>query len=524
MKKVFAVLLLIAAIATTNAQVAPFKAGDRIAFVGNSITEQGYYESYIWLYYMLHFPGRRIVIFNRGIGGDVAKQIYERFDDDILSSDPTVIVLTFGMNDSGYFEYLKGNADSVARVHVADSRHYFDLIVERLKKLPNIKKVIILGSPFDETVKLKSAVFPGKVQAMEQIAAFQAEAAKANHWGLVDFLHPMTEIDLREQKQDSTFTLTGNDRIHPGNSGHFVMAWLFLKAQGLANLPVADIVVDAKSGKLDRAENCRITNLVVSAAKPVDRVSPGVKQAGPPTSGSNPADPVASGMKQAELVASGMKRADHVASGAEPAGPGARTSAGHSVMHFDYLANSLPFPVDTVPRLWGNPHRQSEALPVMPFYSEFNREMLRVNGLSSGDYELTIDGRPIAQFTAEELGEGVNLAKLPNTPEYEQAMAVLQLNEERMGLESKLRQYSWLQYDYLRGIGRKFNDDLVTMDSVNDKSAKDWFVASKRDNYRAARYPAVRAAWEKEIKMLVDDIYTVNQPKTHHIEIKRIAR
>src|SRR6185437_14488173 len=444
---------------TTTAQVAPFKTGDKIAFVGNSITEQGYYESYIWLYYMLHFPVRHIVILNRGIGGDRAENIYERFDDDVLSADPDVIVLTFGMNDSGYWEYLKGNPDSVARVHVADSRHYFDLIRERLKKLPNVKKVIILGSPFDETVKLKSAVFPGKVQAMEQIAAFQTEAAKANHWGLVDFLHPMTAIDLREQKQDSTFTLTGNDRIHPGNSGHFVMAWLFLKAQGLADLPVADIAVDAKSGKLEHEGNCHITNIDASNG-----------------------------------------------------------------LRFDYLANSLPFPVDTVPRLWGNPHRQSEALPVMPFYTEFDRELLRVTGLNSGDYELSIDGRPIAQFAAEELGEGINLAKLPNTPEYEQAMAVLQLNEERMGLESKLRQYAWLQYDYLRGIGRKFNDDLVTMDSVNAKAAKDWAVNSKRDSYRAGRYPAVRAAWKKESKMLVDDIYTVNQPKTHRIEIKRIAR
>jgi len=460
MKRLVAFLSLVTlGITTTTAQVAPFKTGDKIAFVGNSITEQGYYESYVWLYYMLHFPGRRIVILNRGIGGDRAEEIYKRFDDDVLSADPDVIVLTFGMNDSGYWEYLKGNPDSVARVHVADSRHYFDLIQERLKKLPNVKKVIILGSPFDETVKLKSAVFPGKVQAMEQIAAFQTEAAKANHWGLVDFLHPMTAIDLREQKQDSTFTLTGNDRIHPGNSGHFVMAWLFLKAQGLADLPVADIAIDAKSGKLEREGNCHITNISASNG-----------------------------------------------------------------LHFDYLANSLPFPVDTVPRLWGNPHRQSEALPVMPFYTEFNREMLRVSGLSSGDYDLTIDGRKIAQFTAEELGEGINLAKLPKTPEYEQAMAVLQLNEERMGLESKLRQYAWLQYDYLRGIGRKFNDDLITMDSVNAKAAKDWAVNSKRDSYRAGRYPAVRAAWEKESKMLVDDIYTINQPKTHRIEIKPIAR
>jgi lysophospholipase L1-like esterase len=461
MKKAFAffLILLTAGTTTTNAQVQPFKSGDKIAFVGNSITEQGYYESYIWLYYMLHFPDRRIVILNRGIGGDRAQNICDRFDDDVAHCEPTVICLTFGMNDSGYFEFLRANADSLAKVHFQESHHYFELIEEKLKAMSRVKKIIILGSPFDETARIKGANnFPGKVKVMEEIAGFQTQAAKDNHWGLVDFLHPMTEIDLREQKKDSTFTLTGNDRIHPGNSGHFVMAWLFLKAQGLGNSPVADIAIDAGALHVDRAANCRITNLAADKA----------------------------------------------------------------TIHFDYLANSLPFPVDTVPRLWGNPHRQSEAIGVMPFYSEFNREMLRISGLSAGTYELTIDNRRIAQFTAAELSQGINLAKQTNTPEYEQAMSVLQLNEERMGLESKLRAYYWLQFDYLRGIGLKFKDTQAAMDSVNNATQKDWAVASKRDNYRAARYPAVRAAWQKETDLLINDIYTVNQPKMHRVEIKKL--
>ena len=69
MKKTFAFLLSLSVIsATASAQLAPFNAGDKVAFIGNSITEQGYYESYIWLYYMLHYPKRRITIFNKGIG------------------------------------------------------------------------------------------------------------------------------------------------------------------------------------------------------------------------------------------------------------------------------------------------------------------------------------------------------------------------------------------------------------------------------------------------------------------------
>src|SRR2546430_15486764 len=119
-KKVFiAVLVLLGCLNRSAGQVqplTPFQAGERVVFVGNSITEQGYYESYIWLYYMLHFPGRRITVYNAGIGGDRAKNILARFDDDVLAKKATTICLTFGMNDSGYFEFLAANADSTAKV------------------------------------------------------------------------------------------------------------------------------------------------------------------------------------------------------------------------------------------------------------------------------------------------------------------------------------------------------------------------------------------------------------------------
>jgi hypothetical protein len=331
---------------------------------------------------------------------------------------------------------------------------------------------MIGGSLYDETVKIKGNYFPGKSKYMEKIVDSQEQAAKDNHWGWVDFFHPMTAITLEQQKTDTAFTLTGNDRIHPGNAGHFVMAYLFLKAQGLDTLPVADISIDAGRLHADREANCRITNLTALTE-----------------------------------------------------GKGSPGSAGQSAaagVRFDYLASSLPFPVDTVPRLWGNPHRQSEAIGLIPFYNSFNREILRVTGLNTGTYELTIDNRPIAQYTAAELGQGINLAKLTNTPEYEQAMSVLQLNEERMALESKLRAYYWLQFDYLRDIGLKFKDSEAAMDSVNGASTKNWAVASKRDNYRAARYPTVRAAWQKEMDLLVNEIYAVNQPKMHRVDIKKI--
>ena len=436
------------------APVEPFHQGDRVAFIGNSITEHGYYESYVWLYYMLHFPTRRITVFNTGIGGDRAKDMYLRFDDDVLPKKPTVVCLTFGMNDSGYFEFLQPNADSTARARIAESKDYFEKIQTKLKAMPDARKIMIAGSLYDETMKNPKNYFPGKTKAMEKIIQFQEQAAEDNHWGWVDFFHPMTQITLREQKKDSTFTLTGDDRIHPGNAGHFVMAYLFLKTQGLGDKPVADISIDAAAGKVDKEENCQITNL----------------------------------------------------------------SKGKG-LQFDYLAKSLPFPVDTLARLWGNPRPQSQAVPLIPFYDEFNWEMLRVKGLGDKTYTVKMDGNVIGQWSGAELAQGINLAKVTKTPEYQQSAAILELNEERMTLEGKIRQYYWLQFDYFRGIGMKFRDDQAAQDSVEKASATRWDVASKRDNYRFARFAVVRQAWLKEMDEIVNEIYEVNRPKVHRVEI-----
>jgi len=461
-KRVFiTALALLGSLGRSTAQIqplTPFQAGERIIFLGNSITEAGYYESYIWLYYMLHFPDRRITVYNGGIGGDRAKNILDRFDDDVLPKKPTTICLTFGMNDTGYFEFLWANADSAAKARVKESGEYFEKIREKLRKIGSAKKVMISSPLYDETVKNPKNLFPKKSEAMRDIAAFQEKAAQEDRWSFVDFLRPMTEISILEQKKDSTFTLTGSDRIHPGNAGHFVMAWLFLKQQGMTGQPVADMVIDAAAGKTVRSDNCRISSL----------------------------------------------------SGA----PGD--------LRFDYLAFSLPFPQDSVPRLWGNPQRQTEALDVIPFNEEMNREKLTVKGLGEGNYAVTMDGRPIGNWTGAQLGKGIDLATLKNTPEYDQAMSVLWLNEERMALEAKLRSYYWLQFNYFREIGMMYADNAAASDSVNTKATKDWAVASKKDNYRAARYVAVREGWQKQMDLLIDEIYKANRPRKHTIRIKAL--
>ena len=74
------------AVQSLSAQKAPepFKAGDRVVFVGNSITEGGHYHSYIWLYYMTRFPDQRMQMYSAGIGGDASWDMLMRMQESRL--------------------------------------------------------------------------------------------------------------------------------------------------------------------------------------------------------------------------------------------------------------------------------------------------------------------------------------------------------------------------------------------------------------------------------------------------------
>ena len=241
--------------------IAPFRKGDRVAFVGNSITDGGHYHSYIWLYYMTHFPRMRLWMANCGVGGDTAKDILARFDDDVLAKEPTVVTFTFGMNDTGYYEYNGNDSADFARRKYEETRQRFALCEEKLKSLKDIRTVMIGTSPYDQTSTFNDEVFARKNDNMQRVVSLQKEAAERNGWEFLDFNAPMVAMNRKQQQTDPAFTLIGSDRIHPDNDGHMAMAYLFLQAQGMVGRKVADMEVDALKGKATKSGNCRISKV-----------------------------------------------------------------------------------------------------------------------------------------------------------------------------------------------------------------------------------------------------------------------
>ena len=81
----FALCLAVPAQAEEPAKEFFFKPNDRIVFLGDSITEQYQYSSYMELYLTTRMPKGNFVFINAGIGGDTAQGGAGRFQNDVLN-------------------------------------------------------------------------------------------------------------------------------------------------------------------------------------------------------------------------------------------------------------------------------------------------------------------------------------------------------------------------------------------------------------------------------------------------------
>ena len=437
--------------------IPPFKKGERAVFVGNSITHGGHYHSFVWLYYVTRFPEMPVTVINAGIGGDSAWDIEERLEEDIFSKNPTYMTMTFGMNDVGYFDFYKDNAQELAERQIKKSFDSYQEIEERMQQAKGVTKVLIGGSPYDETSKIENQIFPTKNEALLKVNDFQRASAEENGWGFVDFARPMMEINQREQQKDSLFALCGGDRIHPDNDGHMVMAYLFLKAQGMSGKKVAEVTIDAKNKKVSLADNCTVSNLKKSANK----------------------------------------------------------------LEFKYLANALPYPLDTLARGWGSKKSQADAMQLIPFMQEFNQEVLSVSGLDQNAYELKIDGQLISVFSSKDLQDGINLAELTNTPQYRQASSIMYLNEERFEIEKRMRDYAWMEFSFLQGKGMLFADNQAAIDTIR-AYWNEGFVRGNFGVFERAHHAAVRKTWQEQMDLIVKNMYEIAQPVEHTFELVKV--
>ena len=248
------------------AEAPPFKDGDRVCFIGDSITHQAHYHTQILLFYATRFPLMRLEAWNCGLAGDTAAGSVRRYAWDIAPRKPTVATVMLGMNDVGRHLYA---SDTSGPQFEAQRQRAIDANIANLGKLASLlakdgtRIIFITPSLFDQTGQQTTESLTGVNDALKACGEGARKLAAQYGAGLVDLNGPMAALNAAGQAKDPAFTIVGEDRVHPGPVGHLVMAYLFLRAQGLAPT-VADMRIDAARCAVLAQGNCEIGQLALA--------------------------------------------------------------------------------------------------------------------------------------------------------------------------------------------------------------------------------------------------------------------
>ena len=137
-----------------KSQTEPFKDGEKILFLGDSITHGGWYVAYLQYIWQLRNPGKRATFVNCGICGNVAATGLSRFDWDVAPEKPDRVFIMFGMNDVGHGAYWnpeKADEKSFAarRRQVEKFRTDMKALVAKCRAI-GARVTLITSTPYDQ--------------------------------------------------------------------------------------------------------------------------------------------------------------------------------------------------------------------------------------------------------------------------------------------------------------------------------------------------------------------------------------
>ena len=203
-----------------------FPKGARVVFAGDSITNGNKYVCHIAEYYKNNLSERSVQFFNCGISGCSLGTLIAVFDRDIMYYNPTHIVLTIGVNDSG-IGYLKDKNEDTYKNLAANYERY-KANLEKFAELCKKNDIILsLGTtfPYAEYQPGGTTLYPGGYALVQQYADTVRAFAEKNGYAYCDY-HPYMTREMMGKE------LYRDDHVHPNPLGHYYIAKCFLESQG----------------------------------------------------------------------------------------------------------------------------------------------------------------------------------------------------------------------------------------------------------------------------------------------------
>ncbi len=252
------VLLSLLALAAFGQSAFQLKSGDRVVFYGDSITDQRLYTVFTETFVRTRFPGMDVKFTHSGWGGDRVTGggggiIDLRLKRDVAPYKPTVVTIMLGMNDGRY---------RPVDTYIQDwyKTGYTGMIAQLKALVPGVKITAIRPSPYDEVTRAPMAG-GGYNPVMIKFGDFLQELAAKEGMQVADLNAPV--VKMLEKANATNAEMAQRiipDRVHPGASGHLIMAGALLKSWG-APAVVSVVEIDAAGGRVAKQENTAVSGL-----------------------------------------------------------------------------------------------------------------------------------------------------------------------------------------------------------------------------------------------------------------------
>jgi len=245
------VLMLLSSLtsAQESAKGSVLKKGQRVAIVGDSITEQKLYSKYIETYLTVCLSDLELHVIQLGWSGETAPGFLGRMNNDLIPWKPDVVTTCYGMNDGGYRAY----DESIGKRYqtaMAD-------IVGRLKKSG---ATVVVGGPgavdfhYFKNPNTRPEIYNNNLSQLSGLAKKLAETEGFPHADVFGAM--MAAQEKAKTVLGQNYDVCGKDGFHPGPNGHLLMAYAFLKGMGIDG-QIGSITVDLK-GKATSTEGHKI--------------------------------------------------------------------------------------------------------------------------------------------------------------------------------------------------------------------------------------------------------------------------
>lgn len=227
--------------------------GDKLVFLGDSITAARGYSKHVEQYTILRYPDRKVRFLNAGQGGDTAFGCLQRLDRDVIEQGATVVTVAFGINDIGWGTKAD---DEHRHRYLAGIRG----IVERCQRR-GIR--VFICSPAITAESPDTA----EKEYLQRMADEGMALAKSLGASTIDLSRGMREVQRRVLRtnageKDSTkhVRLHAADGVHLNDLGQLAMGYAMIKGLG-GSTEVSAVHVDALAATVVAASGCAVTDL-----------------------------------------------------------------------------------------------------------------------------------------------------------------------------------------------------------------------------------------------------------------------